>query len=291
MNLFINIMAYLAVNKDGDEIIFGDKPIREHNSIWDYSPEALDTNMCFLPKGSIKKLIGKELTWADEAVEFNRFTINASKDVSNTEKYELIDLGLPSGTLWMDRNVGASSPTDFGLYFAWGETTGYTVIEVGKTKQFSWADYKYANGTVNKLTKYCNKIRCGNYGYTDSLVTLQSVDDAAYQFTDGKCQMPTEAQIQELLDNTTYEWATLYGGVRGGLFTSKTNSNSIFVPANGYCDRGSVKDVCNDGYIWSNSLSKAYPSDVWFLSFDSDEVECYNDYRCFGYSVRGVANV
>ena len=53
-------------------------------------------------------------------------------------KYQLIDLGLPSGTLWMDMNIGASSPEDAGLYFAWGETQGYIADEVGKTKQFNW---------------------------------------------------------------------------------------------------------------------------------------------------------
>lgn len=49
-------------------------------------------------------------------------------------KYELVDLGLPSGTLWMDRNISASSPEDAVLYFAWGETQGYTTDEVGKAK-------------------------------------------------------------------------------------------------------------------------------------------------------------
>ena len=58
-------------------------------------------------------------------------------------KYELIDLGLPSGTLWMDRNIGASSPEDAGLYFAWGETQGYTADEVGRTRKFIWKDYKF----------------------------------------------------------------------------------------------------------------------------------------------------
>lgn len=32
-----------------------------------------------------------------------------------------VDLGLPSGTLWADCNVGASKPTDYGDYYAWGE--------------------------------------------------------------------------------------------------------------------------------------------------------------------------
>ena len=40
--------------------------------------------------------------------------------------YEFVDLGLPSGLKWATTNVGASAPEDFGLYFAWGETEGYT---------------------------------------------------------------------------------------------------------------------------------------------------------------------
>lgn len=201
--------------------------------------------------------------------------------------YNLIDLGLPSGTLWMDRNVGALSPTDSGLYFAWGETTGYTADEVGKNKQFSWADYKYANGVYYKLTKYCNSPRKGNDGYTECLVTLQITDDAANQFTNGKCYMPTKEQIEELLDNTTYEW-TIIGGVKGGLFTSKTNGNSIFIPAAGFCVNGFVLYVDKDCFLWSSSLYKANPSNAWYMGFDSGGVNCISSDRYCGFSVRGV---
>ena len=48
---------------------------------------------------------------------------NSSEDKEDDE--EFVDLGLPSGTLWATKNLGASSKTDYGLYFAWGETTGY----------------------------------------------------------------------------------------------------------------------------------------------------------------------
>ena len=40
-------------------------------------------------------------------------------------EYKAIDLGLPSGRLWADRNVGAEKETDYGLYFQWGDTVGY----------------------------------------------------------------------------------------------------------------------------------------------------------------------
>lgn len=53
------------------------------------------------------------------------------KDISNCT-YNMVDLGLPSGTLWADRNVGATSPEDFGSYFQWGDTNAYTFDGVGE---------------------------------------------------------------------------------------------------------------------------------------------------------------
>ena len=203
--------------------------------------------------------------------------------------YKAVDLGLTSGTLWMDRNVGAEKDTDYGLYFAWGETEGYTADEVGKTKQFSWTDYKYANGASDKLTKYCNDSSYGNSGYTDSLTTLETTDDSALQNVH-KFVMPTKAQLQELIDGTTYTWTTK-DGVSGGLFTSKVNSNSIFVPAAGVCGDGSQGGVGEGGGLWSSSLGESYPSDAWGLVFDSGGVVLgYCGDRCLGFSVRGVVS-
>nr|MBP3680782.1 hypothetical protein [Clostridia bacterium] len=42
----------------------------------------------------------------------------------NNSLYEFVDLGL--SVKWASCNVGAEKPEDFGLYFAWGETEGYT---------------------------------------------------------------------------------------------------------------------------------------------------------------------
>ena len=202
--------------------------------------------------------------------------------------YKAVDLGLTSGTLWMDRNVGAEKDTDYGLYFAWGETEGYTADEVGKTKQFSWTDYKYANGASDKLTKYCNDSSYGNSGYTDSLTTLETTDDSALQNVH-KFVMPTKAQLQELIDGTTYTWTTK-DGVSGGLFTSKVNSNSIFVLAAGGCVDGSQDYVGEFGLLWSSSLNESDPGYAWYLGFNSGEVVLNYGYRCYGLSVRGVVS-
>ena len=77
--------------------------------------------------------------------------------------YGSIDLGLPSGTKWAAQNVGASKPSEYGLYFQWGDTVGYTADQVGTgngQKEFTWSDYKWYLGINDdgnqELKKYDN---------------------------------------------------------------------------------------------------------------------------------------
>ena len=196
--------------------------------------------------------------------------------------YEFVDLGLPSGLKWASTNVGAENPEDFGLYFAWGETQGYSGIT--DTKKFKWRDYELCGGSDSTFTKYNN---ISSYGTVDNLTTLEQVDDAAY-ISDKTCRMPKKSDFEELIANTTSTWETL-NGVYGRRFTSKTNGNSIFVPAAGYCYSGSVYYVGSDGYLWSSSLYESYSRLAWFLSFISDNVIVDGSFdRYFGLSVRAV---
>lgn len=199
----------------------------------------------------------------------------------DTSMYEWVDLGLPSGLKWAAWNVGAEKPEDFGLYFAWGETEGYE--DITDEKQFSWSDYKLCGGSDSTLTKYNTK---SSYGTVDTLTTLELVDDAAYQ-SDNTCRMPTKADFEELTANTTSTWETL-NGVNGRRFTSKTNGNSIFVPAAGNCGSGSVDLVGSYGYLWSSSLYESNSRNAWGLGFNSDYVGVFNVSRYGGFSVRAV---
>ena len=202
--------------------------------------------------------------------------------------YEFVDLGLPSGLKWASCNVGAEKPEDFGLYFAWGETEGYSGIT--SDKGFYWGNYKYSSGQTSStstifkgVTKYNSK---SSSGTVDNLTVLEQVDDAAYQ-SDNTCRMPTKADFEELTANTTSVWETL-NGVNGRRFTSKTNGNSIFVPAAGYCGNGSVGDVGSGGYLWSSSLVESNSKYAWYLYFYSDNVNVSNNGRCSGLAVRAV---
>ena len=192
-----------------------------------------------------------------------------------------VDLGLPSGLKWATTNVGAEKPEDFGLYFAWGETQGYTGIT--DEKQFSWSDYKLCGGSNKTLTKYNTN---SSYGTVDNKLVLEQVDDAAYT-SDKTCRMPTKSDFEELTANTTSVWETL-NGVKGRRFTSKTNGNSIFVPAAGVCDGGSVYYVGSHGNLWSSSLYESNSRNAWGLNFNSVDMGVYGNSRYFGFTVRAV---
>ena len=197
---------------------------------------------------------------------------------SNGRPY--VDLDLPSGTLWATMNVGASKPSDYGLYFQWGDTKGYAKGQVGMgkgKKMFApdWSDYKF--GVNPNFTKYA-----------EPGATLELEDDAAHVHMGGDWHMPTPEQIQELLDNTISTWETLYG-VNGRLFTSKNdNSKSIFIPAAGYAWDCSVQGSGDYGYVWSSMLSTSNADYGQSLDFGSDDAYLDNGSRYYGLSVRGV---
>ena len=187
-----------------------------------------------------------------------------------------VDLGLPSGLLWATRNVGATSPEDYGDYFAWGETTTKSV--------YNWTTYIYCNEDGYELTKYCNNLGFGYIGFTDNLTILQPGDDAATANYGGRT--PTKEEWEELLDNTTSTWTT-QNGVNGRLFTS-SNGNSLFLPAAGYRWYSSLVYAGSAGLYWSSSLYTDLPFDAW--DFDLNSVNQYMNgtYRNYGHSVRAV---
>ena len=198
------------------------------------------------------------------------------EDIVNNNGYDYVDLELPSGTIWATCNVGATKPSEPGLYFQWGDTKGYTEEQVGydsEHKPFSidWGDYKF--GEPSKLTKYINP---------DAILELK--DDAAHVYMGGDWHMPTDKQIQELIDNTTTNWITSKAGMR---FTSK-NGKLIFIPAAGGALEGSIIDSGDNGYVWSSTL---YAYNIKFskwLFFNSKEVISSYGSRCDGLPVRGV---
>lgn len=172
--------------------------------------------------------------------------------------HDWVDLGLPSGLRWATCNVGATTPEDYGNYYAWGETTTKTI---------------YNSST---------------YTYTGNPTTLPSSADAATANWGSAWRMPTKEEFDELKSNCTVTWAT-QNGVNGRLFTG-TNGNSIFLPAAGRRGGSSLDFVGSFGDYWSSSLRSGDTSYAWRLGFDSGGCGMYNYHlsRCYGLSVRAV---
>lgn len=190
-------------------------------------------------------------------------TPSAAPAVSSEEAIA-VDMGLPSGTLWADRNIGAKSPEDFGLYFSWGNIEGH-VMGSG----YDFDDYNETKG--HEL---------------DGDIDIEH--DAA-RFNMGEpWQMPTKEQFQELVDNCTREWCCENGHM-GSRFTSKINGKSVFFPAAGYGYGTSVGNVGSRGYYWSSSWSSANRAyNMYFIS--SSVFPQVSNSRYSGFSVRAVQN-
>ena len=198
---------------------------------------------------------------------------------TGTETAEWVDLGLPSGLLWAKCNLGATSPEEYGDYYAWGETTTKEV--------YDWSTYKYctvdAEGGLGTLTKYNTS---SGYGAPDNLTTLEAMDDAATQKLGSGARLPTQVDWEELIDNTTAEWTTL-NGVNGRKFTA-SNGKSLFLPAAGGRGDGELYYAGEYGCYWSSSLYE-YPYLAWRFVFDEGLQGMFGSSdRIRGQSVRAV---
>lgn len=191
--------------------------------------------------------------------------------------YKMVDLGLPSGILWCDRNVGASSPEDYGDYFMLGNVTPDT------DKTCEWSHAPFNNGQVYFDEEHFNSHKSD---WFDGDV-LKPKYDAAHVSMGGSWRMPTEDEIHELLEWTTQSVETI-GDVKGMLFTAP-NGNSIFMPFCGFRNCYEVYDDDIYGYVWSSSLRSDNYRYSRYLYF-SDKGQAYvNSYsRCVGFVVRGV---
>ena len=211
-------------------------------------------------------------TWDGKQLKFDDNSHGAAE-------HDYVDLGLPSGTLWATMNVGASSPEEYGDYFAWGETTPKSV--------YNWSTYKWFNGSNNTLTKYCTNSSYGNNGFVDNKTELDPEDDAATANWGAMWRMPSLEQIGELYNNCTSQWTTR-NGVNGRLFTSTINSASLFLPAAGYRWDSELNNAGSNGCYWSRTLDASIPSIAYDLYFNSGDVNWYGSSRCYGYGVRAV---
>ncbi|MBQ5713706.1 MAG: Ig-like domain-containing protein [Bacteroidaceae bacterium] len=207
-----------------------------------------------------------------------KVTVIKNDNSGTLDGHEYVDLDLPSGTLWATCNVGASKPEEYGDYFAWGETE--------PKSDYSWSTYKYCKGSSTTMTKYCTD---SYYGTVDNKTELEPSDDAATVNWGSGWQMPSMEQLLELYSSTytSKVWTTI-NGVKGKMITSRSNGNSIFLPAAGFRSDTSLNGAGSDGRYWSRSLYTSDSSYAYYPGFSSSDISMYYNGRYNGRSVRPV---
>ena len=202
-------------------------------------------------------------------------------------EYKAIDLGLSSGRLWADRNVGAESETDYGLYFQWGDVVGYT-----DTSHSTWETCpgNGGNSTYNKKsikawdTENLHKVT----GMKHSTKILNPEVDAATVNMGDKWRTPTIEDCTELMTNTRYEYAVI-NGVKGGKFINKSDASKyIFLPFAGLAAEGSFAYHGIEGGIWSSSVYSVSSAFAYFVGAVESDCDDGAYFRYGVLSVRGV---
>ena len=215
-----------------------------------------------------------------------------------------VELG--PGIKWATMNLGATSETDHGDYFAWGETEPYyssldpRTWKAGKESGYDWASYtKYTTDGGNTLSKY---VLNDSYGTVDGRTVLEAVDDAATAILGEDWRTPTRAEWSWLYSNCTWDYGEK-NGVYGFTVTSNVSgyeSNSIFIPMAGSGDGTNIYGGGERMIIyWTSSLEwdPWYPSTNTASLFwttkplpDGVAIAIGSDsyYRCKGYPIRPV---
>ena len=198
-----------------------------------------------------------------DGTQFNVIAIQSQTAAAPTG---FVDLALPSGLLWCEHNVGASTPYEHGLYFSWGNVEGHA-----EGSGYDFSDAVYAQTAGAALT--------GN-------IAVGNTYDMARHNMGAPYRLPTMGEFTELNSNCDSEW-TDEDGVAGRRFTSRINGNSIFFPASGFYNGTSLSNRGSNGLYWSSAwYSEAYARSLYF---DSTGVNPQgNNLRRCGFTVRAV---
>lgn len=218
--------------------------------------------------------------WAEIAKQLEQLKAAAGiGGGTTTDKVGYVDLGLPSGNLWAECNLGASSPEAYGDYYAWGE--------VEPKQEYTYPNHKWYKEGAPSLgfTKYNNE---------DGKLTLEDEDDAVIQKLGNGWRTPTLADFRELTNQkyTTIKKTTL-NGVVGYQITSKKNKKSIFIPCAGFKqDKPQTREISSSEEVaicMTNLRCIDYKVfNAWSFAFQDDRIARYGKRRPDGISVRPV---
>lgn len=201
-------------------------------------------------------------------------TASAQSASDNNNAAEAVDLGLPSCTLWASCNIGATSPEEFGDYYSWGETEPKASYKLEEYRHFK-------AGQENVMA-----IRRAFADLGKDIAGTQY--DVAHVKWGEEWQMPSLGQFQELEQNCVWEWTSVHEVV-GYKITSKTNGNSIFLPAAGSKASQRTSNIGVYGLYWSSTVAYDGPSGGCNLLIQKgSDRRRQTSSRALGYTVRAV---
>ena len=193
-----------------------------------------------------------------EQVEFTTLEVEEDGTING---YEYVDLGLPSGLKWATHNIGATSPSEKGDMFAWGETSPK-------------AQYTEAN--------------CTSYALNMQDIAGDPQYDAARANWGSTWKMPSKKDFEELMNECTWEWVVDVNGV-GCKKVTGPNGNSILLPISGYVYESSLY-MQDFGYYWTSTPISTYEQFSYDFFFDQEyNLSMGYDDRCYGQAIRPVS--
>ena len=234
-----------------------------------------------------------------EGTVLEKVTVNASCEapLGGVQLWE-------DGPYWAECNVGASKSEEYGYYFWWGDTVGYTWdggtydgvyprytgvtwvsskgVRMGSSP-FSWS-------SCPTYSKDTSELRAAKY--INSTGNLVAAYDAATAHLGAPWRMPTDSEFSALINNCTTTWTTR-NGVFGMLVKGRNDysSKSIFIPAAGLGDGSDLNYPGRSGYYCSSTRD---PSDSFLaqsLGFSSGLFGKGSVNRYCGCPVRPVRGV
>ena len=218
--------------------------------------------------------------WPDKKGDVRAIVTAAKED----DKHKGVQLW-EGGPYWADRNVGASSPEDYGLYFWWGDTVGYRPS--GNTFGFS---FLYDNPAVATFDKSINQLQSEGWIVNiNGTYVLAPSHDAARAHWGGSWRMPTYQELLALNGNCDWTWTTR-NGVNGYIVRGRGAyaSNSIFLPCAGYGNGTSLRNSGSAGLYWSSVPNSGNAYCAWSWNFYSGSRYMSDNRRGNGCSVRPV---
>lgn len=179
-------------------------------------------------------------------------TMITVKSQGQTNGHKWVDFGLPSGVKWATCHIGAASSEEYGTEYKWGALNPASDREKGRTS----LDGKQI-GSIGGNSKY----------------------DVAKALWGSTWRLPTKAEVQELLDNCTWEWTKL-GRIYGCKAISKINGNFIFFP---------VKNGEHISSFWTGDPTDSrYNDSAYALEITKDYIKISYGDRYKGFLIHPV---